>query len=103
MLLINNSRNALAHIRDGYKLEKGAKADIPDYIAKVWLEIPGVERYVDPAELEKVKAKVEAEAKEKQAALEKENEDLKKQIQELKDAAAKAEAKEAEKKAKSSK
>lgn len=92
MLLINNSRNALAHIRDGYKLEKGAKADIPDYIAKVWLEIPGVERYVDPEELEKVKAKAEAEAKEKQAALEKENEDLKKQIQELKDAAAKAEA-----------
>lgn len=63
MILINNSANPLAH--DKHRLFKGTKADIPDDIAKVWLKIPGVARYVDPAELEKAKVEAEEKAKAK--------------------------------------
>ena len=143
MKLHNRCGNGLSHIlqvKEGEKVKNvtyfianGDFGEVPEEVAKIWLNIPGVSEYVEPEDLKKAEAeakekqaalekeneelkkqiqelkdaaaKAEAEAKEKQAALEKENEELKKQIQELKDAAAKAEAeaKEAEKKAKSSK
>ena len=117
MKLHNRCGNGLSHIlqvKEGEKVKNvtyfianGDFGEVPEEVAKIWLNIPGVSEYVEPEDLKKA----EAEAKEKQAALEKENEELKKQIQKLKDAAAKAEAeaeaeadaKEADKKAKSSK
>lgn len=77
MLLINNSRNPLSH--EDCKLPKGKTADIPEHIAKIWLEIPGVKKYIEPAAAEK--AQKEAEARE--AELLKENEALKAKLAEL--------------------
>lgn len=98
MKLHNRCGNGLSHIlqvKEGEKVKNvtyfianGDFGEVPEEVAKIWLNIPGVSEYVEPEDLKKA----EAEAKEKQAALEKENEDLKKQIEELKDAAAKAEA-----------
>lgn len=86
MLLINNSRNPLSH--EDYKLPKGKTADIPEHIAKIWLEIPGVKKYIEPAEAEKA----QKEAKAREVELLKENEALKAKLAELE-----AEDKEAEK------
>lgn len=98
MKLHNRCGNGLSHIlqeKEGEKVKNvtyfianGDFGEVPEEVAKIWLNIPGVSEYVEPEDLKKA----EAEAKEKQAALEKGNEDLKKQIEELKDAAAKAEA-----------
>ena len=77
MLLINNSRNPLSH--EDYKLPKGKTADIPEHIAKIWLDIPGVKKYIEPAEAEKA----EKEAKAREAELLKENEALKAKLAEL--------------------
>lgn len=77
MLLINNSRNPLSH--EDYKLPKGKTADIPEHIAKIWLEIPGVKKYIEPAEAEKA----QKEAKAREAELLKENEALKAKLAEL--------------------
>ena len=77
MLLINNSRNPLSH--EDYKLPKGKTADIPEHIAKIWLEIPGVKKYIEPAAAEKA----EKEAKAREAELLKENEALKAKLAEL--------------------
>lgn len=77
MLLINNSRNPLSH--EDYKLPKGKTTDIPEHIAKIWLEIPGVKKYIEPAEAEK--AQKEAEARE--AELLQENKALKAKLAEL--------------------
>ena len=85
MLLINNSRNPLSH--EEYKLPKGESLDIPEHIAKIWLEIKGVKRYVEPAELEKA----QKEAKAKEAELLKENEALKAKLAELEGKAAETE------------
>lgn len=92
MLLINNSRNPLSH--EDYKLPKGKTADIPEHIAKIWLEIPGVKKYIEPAAAEKA-AK---EAKAREAELLKENEALKAKLAELeaKEPAAEKAAKEAD-------
>lgn len=67
-----------------YTLGAGAVADIPDDIAKIWLKISGVEKYVAPADLEKVEeeAKKELEALKKEAdELRAENEALKKELE----------------------
>lgn len=91
MLLINNSRNPLSH--EDYKLPKGKTADIPEHIAKIWLDIPGVKKYIEPAEAEKA----EKEAKAREAELLKENEALKAKLAELE--AKEPEAEKAEKEA----
>ena len=77
MKLINNGRNPLSH--EGFKLARGAVADVPEHIAKIWLEFPGVKKYIEPAEAEKA-AK---EAKAREAELLKENEALKAKLAEL--------------------
>lgn len=77
MLLINNSRNPLSH--EDYKLPKGKTADIPEHIAGIWLEIPGVKKYIEPAEAEKAQKA----AKAREAELLKENEALKAKLAEL--------------------
>lgn len=77
MKLINNSENGLMHSLAGkmYFLAKGATADIPQDIAKIWLRIKGIKEYIEPKDLEK--AKVEAEA-------------LKEEVKKLKEDIAKA-------------
>lgn len=60
MLLVNNGTNPLSHGK--YKLPKGAKVDIPDEVAKIWLGIPGVEKYVTKEDVNKAKKDAEAKA-----------------------------------------
>lgn len=98
MILINNGANPLAH--STYKLAKGAKADIPDDIAKIWLDIRGVERYIAPADLEKAEAEAKAKTEAEKKAYEAEIEKLKAEITDLKKGNTEAKAKiEAKKKA----
>ena len=77
MKLINNGRNPLSH--EDFRLARGAAAEVPEHIAKIWLEFPGVKKYIEPAEAEKA-AK---EAKAREAELLKENEALKAKLAEL--------------------
>lgn len=61
MLLVNNGTNPLLH--GVYELAKGASADIPDEIAKLWLDIPGVTKFIGEADIKKAKQEAEAKAK----------------------------------------
>lgn len=83
MLLINNSSNPLAH--GSYRLPKGERRDIPDEIAKQWLTIRGVERFISAAEVKKATK----DAEKKIETLEAENAKLKEEIAKLKEAKAK--------------
>lgn len=85
MKLINNGINPLAH--GIHKLPKGAVAEIPDEIAKEWLQIQGVKQYVEAADLEKAAKEAKAEADAKVKAIEDENAELKKKIADLEKAA----------------
>lgn len=77
MILINNGTNPFAH--KGFVLAKGVKTEVPDDIAKELLKIPGVEKYIAPAELDKATEDAEKRIKE----LEAENEALKAKIADL--------------------
>lgn len=99
MKLHNRCGNGLSHIlqeKEGdkvknvtYFIANGDFGEVPDKVAKIWLNIPGVTEYVEPEDLKKA----EAEAKEKQAALEKENAELKKKLEALEKAEAKKKSK----------
>lgn len=91
MILINNGTNPLAH--SGYVLPKGEKKEIPDHIAKEFLQIAGVEKYIEPADLEKAAKDAEKKAAKEIEALKKENEELKSKIADLEKAAKDAEKK----------
>ena len=78
MKLQNNGTNPLAH--GGYKLPKGGVAEIPDEIAKEWLNIPGIKQFVSSADL----AKVTKEADKKNQELEEKNAKLLAEIEKLK-------------------
>ena len=69
MRIINNTLNNLSHFDKDtlHFLGAGQQAEIPYNIAKIWLKIDGVEKYATPEDLEAIK---------------KENEELKKQIEE---------------------
>lgn len=98
MKLINQGTNPLRH--GATVLAKGVATEVPDEIAEIWLTIPGVEKYVAPADLTKVQAKAEAEAKAKDAEIAA----LKAEIEKLKTQAPKeAEAKAKETKTKTDK
>lgn len=61
MKLSNKTENNFAHTvssKERYFLAAGTVAEIPDEVAKLWLQYEGVEEYVDPAEVEKLKAEV---------------------------------------------
>lgn len=77
MLLINNGTNPFAN--NGFVLPKGVKTEVPDDIAKKFLEIQGVERYIASADLEKATEDAEKRIKE----LETENKALKAKIADL--------------------
>lgn len=99
MKLHNRCGNGLSHIlqeKEGdkvknvtYFIANGDFGEVPEAVAKIWLNIPGVTEYVEPEDLKKA----EAEAKEKQAALEKENAELKKKLEALEKAEAKKKSK----------
>lgn len=91
MILINNGTNPFAH--KGFVLAKGVKTEVPEAIAKELLKIPGVEKYIAPAELEKAAKEAEEKAVAKIKALEAENEELKAKIAELEKAAKEAKTK----------
>lgn len=82
MKLINNSTNPLAH--GEYKLPKGGKNEIPDEIAKEWLKIPGVEKYIAPEDVTKAQKQAEAKAKEEIGKLTDELKAAKAEIEKLK-------------------
>lgn len=89
MKLYNKSGNGLQHGtgKEIYLLPNGKTAEIPNEIAKKWLKIPGVEKYIAPADLEKAAKEAKAEAEKAQKALEAENSELKKKIADLEKAA----------------
>lgn len=87
MLLINNGTNPFAH--NSFVLPKGVKTEVPDNIAKELLKIPGVEKYIASADLEKATEDADKRIKE----LEAENEVLKAKITELEKTAKEAKTK----------
>ena len=60
MKLQNRNRNAFSHVLNGetFTIKAGQIADIPDKIAKIWLNIPGIEEYADPKEVEALKEEI---------------------------------------------
>lgn len=72
MLLENKGRCALQH--DNYLLLPGMHLDVPDKIAKLWLNYKGIVEYADPAQVKK-----------EQEKLENENKQLKKELNKLKE------------------
>ena len=80
MILVNNGSNPLAH--GTYILPKGERRDIPNDIAKEWLTIPGVERFISTVDVKKATK----DADEKIQALQAENDKLKAEIVKLKEA-----------------
>lgn len=82
MRLINKGTNPLKHGK--ISLAKGAVADVPDEIAKIWLEIRGVEAYVAPVDVEKAKAEAQAKAEEEKKAYEVEIQKLKAELEKVK-------------------
>ncbi|DAB09776.1 TPA: hypothetical protein CPT95_03585 [Candidatus Gastranaerophilales bacterium HUM_15] len=85
MKLHNRCGNNLSHVivekgkNITYFIANGDFGEVPKKVAEIWLKIPGVTEYVEPADLEKA----EAEAKAKQEAMEKENAELKKKLEAL--------------------
>ena len=69
--LQNNTRTTFVH--NEYKFEPQGVLDVPNDVAKIWMQIDGVIEYVAPADAKAEKAKYEAEI-----------EKLKKEIAELK-------------------
>lgn len=71
MKLLNKSTNGLSHIVteivNGKPVEKtyflgiGQNLDVPEEVAKIWLKIKGVEKYVSPEDLTKLEAKKDEE------------------------------------------
>ena len=84
MKITNRTGNGLSHsLYEGkdlihYYLGNGETKDIPDNIAKIWLKFPGVDKYIDQADLERAekeaKAKAEAVAKAKAEKMKKDEE-----------------------------
>lgn len=87
MKLINKTSNNLSHLEGDkyYFLAVGKIDDVPEEIAKIWLKINGVEKYVSPADLERAKKEAEEKAKAEKKALEEENAKLKKQLEATKE------------------
>lgn len=87
MKLINKTSNNLSHLEGDkyYFLAVGKIEDVPEEIAKIWLKINGVEKYVSPADLERAKKEAEEKAKAEKKALEEENAKLKKQLEATKE------------------
>lgn len=58
MKIFNKCGNGLSHFLDGkvYFLANDTIGDVPNAVAKIWLNISGVTEYVAPEELEKIKA-----------------------------------------------
>lgn len=58
MKIFNKSGNGLSHSLNGkfYYLAHDTIGEVPDTIAKVWLNISGVTEYVAPEDLERLKA-----------------------------------------------
>lgn len=82
MILINNGTNPFSC--NGFILPKGKRMEVPEEIAKEFLKIDGVEKYIAPEELEKAAKTAKAEADAKVKALEAENDKLKAELEELK-------------------
>jgi hypothetical protein len=61
MKIYNKCGNGLSHSYKGniYFLANGNIGDFPDEVAKIWLNIQGVEEYVAPEDLAKLKAEIE--------------------------------------------
>lgn len=78
MRVYNKSRRMYQH--GEYNLPAGGNIKVSDEVAKIWLATGDIVEYVDPAEAKKA----EAEAAEKQKAIEAENEKLKAEIEKLK-------------------
>ena len=61
MKIYNKCGNGLSHSYKGniYFLANGNIGEFPDEVAKTWLNIQGVEEYVAPEDLAKLKAEIE--------------------------------------------
>ena len=86
MKLINKTQNAYCHQldKDYYFIGINKVVDVPEELAKIWLKIDGIEKYVDSKDVEKAAKEVEAKAKEAQKVLAEENKKLKKEVEALK-------------------
>lgn len=96
MKLLNKSGNNLSHtliVKNEpkvYLLANGKHADVPQEIAEIWLKFNGVEKYIEPQDLEKAAKEAEEKSQTELEALKKENTELKKKIADLEKAAKEA-------------
>lgn len=87
MILINKGTNP--YRVDGFLLPKNEQKEVPETIAKKFLEIPGVEKYISQEELERAAKEAEEKVKKELEELQAENAELKSKIAELEKAAKK--------------
>ena len=80
MKLINKTKNGYLHtIGDKtYLIPAGAKVEVPEDVAQIWLKIAGIEKYIEPIEAEKEQEKAAKEIEELKAEIEKLKNDNKK-------------------------
>lgn len=90
MKITNRTGNGLSHsLYEGkdlihYYLGNGETKDIPDNIAKIWLKFPGVDKYIDQADLERAEKEAKAKAEAEKKALEEKNKALEAELEKLK-------------------
>lgn len=90
MKVINKTGNGLSHTiniegkTERYYVQNGGVVDVPEEIAVLWLQLNGVEKYIDQADLEKAEREAKAKAEAEKKALEEKNKALIAQLEELK-------------------
>ena len=90
MKVINKTGNGLSHAiivkgeTQRYYVQNGGIVDVPEEIVELWLQLNGVEKYIDQADLEKAEKEAKAKAEAEKQALEEKNKALLAELEEMK-------------------
>lgn len=90
MKVINKTGNGLSHTMpingnmERFYIPNGGILDVPEEIAGIWLNLGGVEKYIDQADLEKAEKEAKAKAEAEKKELEEKNKALEAQLEAMK-------------------
>lgn len=90
MKVINKTGNGLSHSMvingnvERFYIPNGGILNVPEEIAQIWLNLTGVEKYIDQADLEKAEKEAKAKSEAEKKALEEKNKALLAQLEEMK-------------------
>lgn len=90
MKVINKTGNGLSHTMpingnmERFYIPNGGILDVPEEIAGIWLNLEGVEKYIDQADLEKAEKEAKAKAEAEKKELEEKNKALEAQLEAMK-------------------